>query len=81
MGYLFPLCKQLYSVKEERRSIFFIPGGNGVLFLSNGILRNAHNNNNHSEEETEIFMVLFSMFKLLHVKGHRYKKVLSICLY
>lgn len=35
------------------RSISFIPGRNCVLLLSNGILRNAHNNNNHSEEERE----------------------------
>lgn len=49
----FLLRKQLYSVEEEKGRISFLPGGNGVLPLSNGILRKAHNSNNNSEEDIE----------------------------
>lgn len=53
MVHPFLLWTQLYSVEEEKGRISFLPGGNGVLLLSNGILRNAHNSNNNSEEDIE----------------------------
>lgn len=69
MVYPFPLCKQLYSIKEEKESISFIPGVNYVLLLSNGILRNAHNNNSILRKRQIFSGLCFEYPKFYMLKG------------
>lgn len=76
--YPFLLCKQLYSVRQERGSISFIPGGNDALLLSNVILRNACNNSNHSQEERYFSGLCFEWPNFYMLKGTVIRKYLAV---